>query len=175
MLSLFILHTVALKVGCYVGCLLFFITISFVPALSIWMHPFFIQIIIATRGNSGLYCSYRLILDSYTNVQITNTFYESSHRPDWRLWEIIYKHVKDYSHKFSEDNKFISFNKVQRFQKMEGKTLFKVISLTSEFFYFVLTVFTETWTKKMMVFTCYFGDKNLKTCDGIHWNLFFFQ
>ena len=26
----------------------------------------------------------------------------------------------------------------------------------------------------MMVFTCYFGDKNLKTCGGIHWNTGFF-
>ena len=24
--------------------------------------------------------------------------------------------------------------------------------------------------KKMVIFTCYFGDKNLKTCGGIHWN-----
>ena len=24
--------------------------------------------------------------------------------------------------------------------------------------------------QKMMVFTWYFGDKNLKTCGGIHWN-----
>ena len=28
--------------------------------------------------------------------------------------------------------------------------------------------------KKMVVFTCYFGDKNLKTCGGIHWNTGFF-
>ena len=26
----------------------------------------------------------------------------------------------------------------------------------------------------MRVFTCYFGDKNLKTCGGIHWNTGFF-
>ena len=26
----------------------------------------------------------------------------------------------------------------------------------------------------MMVFTCYFGDKNFKTCGGIYWNTGFF-
>ena len=28
--------------------------------------------------------------------------------------------------------------------------------------------------KKIVVFTCYFGDKNLKTCSGIYWNTSFF-
>ena len=37
------------------------------------------------------------------------------------------------------------------------------------FFYFFMTIFIETWTKKIAVFT-YFLEQELETCGGIHIN-----